>query len=209
MLPGFRRYSFIRRSALPCAASARTRCACRRSAPPSRAHPAQGVHHRRDLAGVAGALLARLPRPFRWKCSLRALGRRAGDLILGGAGRLYGGAARRHRSTWWRATSSPASTLQYWYFWIGLLLVAVVMSCPTASSGVSQDSFHQKTEQGLRLAGGGRRTSTSSCRGRALRAHRPQWRGKDTLINLLTGMLRAPAIALDAADITSLRPMPA
>ena len=87
------------------------------------------------LAGVAGAVLAQTTETV----SLEVLSfQRSADvlviLILGGTGRLYGGMigaviymlARDHLS---------GLNPQYWYFWIGLLLIAVVMLLPNGILG--------------------------------------------------------------------------
>ena len=87
------------------------------------------------MAGIAGAVLAQTTETV----SLEVLSfQRSADvlviLILGGAGRLYGGIvgaiiymlARDHLS---------GLNPQYWYFWIGLLLIAVVMLLPNGILG--------------------------------------------------------------------------
>ena len=102
---------------------------------PSRAHLRKIYTISAVIAGIAGALLAQTTETV----SLESLGfQRSADvlviLILGGAGRLYGGLSARS-SSWWRATSSPASRRSIWYFWIGLLLIAVVMFLPNGILG--------------------------------------------------------------------------
>ena len=87
------------------------------------------------MAGIAGAVLAQTTETV----SLEVLSfQRSADvlvmLILGGAGRLYGGIigaiiymlARDHLS---------GLNPQYWYFWIGLLLIFVVMFLPNGILG--------------------------------------------------------------------------
>ncbi len=87
------------------------------------------------MAGVAGAVLAQTTETV----SLEVLSfQRSADvlviLILGGTGRLYGGIigaviymlARDHLS---------GLNPQYWYFWIGLLLIAVVTFLPNGILG--------------------------------------------------------------------------
>ena len=87
------------------------------------------------MAGIAGAVLAQTTETV----SLEVLSfQRSADvlviLILGGAGRLYGGMigaiiymlARDHLS---------GLNPQYWYFWIGLLLIAVVNFLPNGIMG--------------------------------------------------------------------------
>ena len=86
----------IRRSACRCAASARTRSACARSAPRAAAHIRKIYTIAAVMAGVAGALLTQTTETV----SLEALSfQRSADvlviLILGGTGRLYGGIDRR------------------------------------------------------------------------------------------------------------------
>jgi branched-chain amino acid transport system permease protein len=55
-------------------------------------------------------------------------------LILGGAGRLYGGIVGAIIYMVARDQFSGVNP-QYWYFWIGLLLVAVVMFLPNGILG--------------------------------------------------------------------------
>ena len=55
-------------------------------------------------------------------------------LILGGAGRLYGGIIGAVIYMVARDQFSGVNP-QYWYFWIGLLLVAVVMFLPNGILG--------------------------------------------------------------------------
>jgi branched-chain amino acid transport system permease protein len=55
-------------------------------------------------------------------------------LILGGAGRLYGGIIGAIIYMVARDQFSGVNP-QYWYFWIGLLLVAVVMFLPNGILG--------------------------------------------------------------------------
>jgi branched-chain amino acid transport system permease protein len=87
------------------------------------------------IAGLAGALLAQTTETV----SLEALGfQRSADvlvmLILGGAGRLYGGLIG---AVVYMVARDQFSGLnpQFWYFWIGLLLIAVVMFLPTGILG--------------------------------------------------------------------------
>lgn len=87
------------------------------------------------IAGLAGGLLAQTTQTV----SLESLGfERSADvvvmLIIGGTGRLYGGligaiiyAVARDRFS--------GLTPEYWYFWIGLLLIAVVMLLPDGILG--------------------------------------------------------------------------
>jgi branched-chain amino acid transport system permease protein len=87
------------------------------------------------LAGVAGGLLAQTTLTV----SLEVLSfQRSADvlvmLILGGAGRLYGGLLGAGVYLVARDRFSGLNP-QYWYFWIGLLLVAVVMLLPSGVLG--------------------------------------------------------------------------
>lgn len=87
------------------------------------------------IAGIAGALLAQTTETV----SLEVLGfQRSADvlviLILGGTGRLYGGLIG---SAIYMVARDQFSGLnpQYWYFWIGLLLIGVVMLLPNGILG--------------------------------------------------------------------------
>ncbi len=87
------------------------------------------------IAGIAGALLTETTQTV----SLEALGfQRSADvvvmLIIGGTGRLYGGLIG---AIVYMVAHDRFSgvTPQYWYFWIGLLLVAVVMLLPDGILG--------------------------------------------------------------------------
>jgi branched-chain amino acid transport system permease protein len=87
------------------------------------------------IAGVAGALLAQTTETV----SLETLSfQRSADvlviLILGGAGRLYGGIVGAIIYMVARDQFSGINP-QYWYFWIGALLVAVVMFLPNGVLG--------------------------------------------------------------------------
>jgi len=87
------------------------------------------------VAGLAGALLAQTTETV----SLEALGfQRSADvlvmLILGGTGRLYGGLIGAAVYMIARDQFSGLNP-QYWYFWIGLLLIAVVTLLPNGILG--------------------------------------------------------------------------
>src|SRR3954471_13139288 len=102
---------------------------------PSRAHLRKVYTIAAALAGTAGALLTHTTSTV----SLETLsfGRSADVLvilILGGAGRLYGGIIGAIIYMVARDQFSGANP-QYWYFWIGLLLVAVVMFLPNGILG--------------------------------------------------------------------------
>ncbi len=102
---------------------------------PSRAHLRKAYTIAAVLAGIAGALLTHTTSTV----SLEVLSfRRSADvlviLILGGAGRLYGGIIGAIIYMVARDQFSGANP-QYWYFWIGLLLVVVVMFLPNGILG--------------------------------------------------------------------------
>jgi branched-chain amino acid transport system permease protein len=87
------------------------------------------------IAGIAGALLAQTTETV----SLETLGfQRSADvvimLILGGTGRLYGGIVGAIIFMLARDQLADMNP-QYWYFWIGLLLIAVVMFLPNGILG--------------------------------------------------------------------------
>lgn len=110
---------------------------------PSRAHLRKVYTIAAVIAGVAGALLAQTTETV----SLEALsfGHSADVLvilILGGAGRLYGGIVGAIIYMVARDQFSGINP-QYWYFWIGLLLVAVVMFLPNGILG-GLSALHKK-----------------------------------------------------------------
>jgi branched-chain amino acid transport system permease protein len=87
------------------------------------------------MAGIAGALLAQTTATV----ALDALGfQRSADVlvmvVLGGAGRLYGGLVGTIVFMIAHDRFSGIAP-QYWYFWIGLLLVLVVMFLPNGVLG--------------------------------------------------------------------------
>jgi branched-chain amino acid transport system permease protein len=87
------------------------------------------------IAGVAGAILTQTTETV----SLEALGfQRSADvlvmLIVGGTGRLYGGLIGAAVYMVARDQFSGLNP-QYWYFWIGLLLIAIVMFLPDGILG--------------------------------------------------------------------------
>ncbi len=87
------------------------------------------------LAGLAGALLTQTNQFV----GLDSVGfERSADilimLILGGGGRLYGGLVGALVFLVGRDVFSEANP-QYWYFWLGLLLVAIVLFMPTGILG--------------------------------------------------------------------------
>jgi branched-chain amino acid transport system permease protein len=87
------------------------------------------------IAGLAGAALTQTTSTV--SLEVLSFGRSADVLvilILGGAGRLYGGIVGAIVYMVARDQFSGVN-LQYWYFWIGLLLVAVVMFLPNGILG--------------------------------------------------------------------------
>jgi branched-chain amino acid transport system permease protein len=101
---------------------------------PSRSHIRKVYTISAIMAGIAGATTQTV--------SLDTLSfDRSADvlvmLILGGAGRLYGGIVG---SIFYMVARDQFSGInpQYWYFWIGLLLVAVVMFLPNGILGSLQ-----------------------------------------------------------------------
>jgi branched-chain amino acid transport system permease protein len=102
---------------------------------PSRAHIRAIYTIAAALAGIAGALLAQTTETV----SLDSLGfERSAEvvvmLVLGGTGRLYGGLVGAIVYMIARDQFSGIVP-QYWYFWIGILLVAVVMFLPNGILG--------------------------------------------------------------------------
>jgi branched-chain amino acid transport system permease protein len=102
---------------------------------PSRAHLRKIYTIAAVMAGIAGALLAQTTSTV----SLEVLSfQRSADvlviLILGGSGRLYGGILGAIIYMVARDQFSGINP-QYWYFWIGLLLIAVVMFLPNGILG--------------------------------------------------------------------------
>ena len=102
---------------------------------PSLAHLRKAYTIAAVMAGIAGAVLTHTTSTV----SLETLsfGRSADVLvilILGGAGRLYGGIIGAIIYMVARDQFSGVNP-QYWYFWIGLLLVAVVMFLPNGILG--------------------------------------------------------------------------
>ena len=102
---------------------------------PTLAHLRKAYTMAAVMAGVAGAVLTHTTSTV----SLETLsfGRSADVLvilILGGAGRLYGGIIGAIIYMVARDQFSGINP-QYWYFWIGLLLVAVVMFLPNGILG--------------------------------------------------------------------------
>jgi branched-chain amino acid transport system permease protein len=102
---------------------------------PSRSHIRTIYTIAAAIAGIAGALLTETTETV----SLDSLDlSRSADvlvmLVLGGAGRLYGGLVGAVIYMVARDQFSGIAP-QYWYFWIGLLLVAVVVLLPNGIIG--------------------------------------------------------------------------
>jgi branched-chain amino acid transport system permease protein len=102
---------------------------------PNRAHIRKVYTMAAAIAGIAGALLTQTTSTV----SLGVLDfQRSADvlvmLVLGGAGMLYGGLIGAIIFMVARDQFSGINP-QYWYFWIGLLLVAVVMILPNGVLG--------------------------------------------------------------------------
>ncbi len=101
----------------------------------SRAHIRKVYTIAAAIAGVAGAMIAQTTSTV----SLEALSfERSADvlvmLVLGGAGRLYGGLVGSMVFLIARDQFSGIAP-QYWYFWIGVLLVIVVILLPNGILG--------------------------------------------------------------------------
>ena len=102
---------------------------------PSRAHLRKAYTIAAVIAGIAGALLTNTTSTV--SLEVLSFGRSADVLvilILGGAGRLYGGIIGAIIYMVARDQFSGINP-QYWYFWIGLLLVLVVMFLPNGILG--------------------------------------------------------------------------
>jgi len=102
---------------------------------PSRAHLRKAYTISAVMAGIAGALLTHTTSTV--SLEVLSFGRSADVLvilILGGAGRLYGGLVGAVIYMVARDQFSGINP-QYWYFWIGLLLVMVVMFLPNGILG--------------------------------------------------------------------------
>ena len=102
---------------------------------PSRTHIRTVYTISAAMAGIAGALIAQTTQTV----ALDSLGfERSADVlvmvVLGGAGRLYGGLVG---AIVYMIAHDQFSGIapQYWYFWIGLLLMVVVMFLPNGILG--------------------------------------------------------------------------
>jgi branched-chain amino acid transport system permease protein len=101
----------------------------------SRAHIRIAYTLAAAVAGIAGAMLAQTTQTV----ALESISfQRSADvlvmLVLGGAGRLYGGIIGTIVFMVARDQFSGIAP-QYWYFWIGLLLISVVMFLPNGILG--------------------------------------------------------------------------
>ena len=112
---------------------------------PSLAHLRKAYTIAAVMAGAAGAVLTHTTSTV--SLDVLSFGRSADVLvilILGGAGRLYGGIVGAIIYMVARDQFSGVNP-QYWYFWIGLLLVAVVMFLPNGILG-GLSALHKKSE---------------------------------------------------------------
>jgi branched-chain amino acid transport system permease protein len=112
---------------------------------PSRAHLRKVYTIAAVVAGIAGAVLTHTTSTV--SLEVLSFGRSADVLvilILGGAGRLYGGIIGAIIYMVARDQFSGINP-QYWYFWIGLLLVAVVMFLPNGVLGGLARFFQRRT----------------------------------------------------------------
>ena len=102
---------------------------------PSRAHIRKAYTMAAVIAGVAGALLAQTTETVALEVlSFQRSAELLVMLVLGGAGRLYGGLIGTAIFMVARDRFSGINP-QYWYFWIGLLLVVVVLLLPSGILG--------------------------------------------------------------------------
>ena len=151
------------------------------------AHP-QDLHHRRRRGRCCRWLLAQTTETV----SLDTLSfQRSADvlviLILGGAGRLYGGIVGAIIYMVARDQFSGINP-QYWYFWIGALLVAVVIFLPNGilgglraaccrRGGAGRErtgALHARSGQELRLAYRRQGHRARTCRRRTSRSDRTE-----------------------------------
>lgn len=112
---------------------------------PGRAHLRKIYTISAVIAGVAGAVLAQTTETV--SLEVLSFGRSADVLvilILGGAGRLYGGILGAIIYMVARDQFSGI-TPAYWYFWIGLLLVLVVTFLPNGILGGLARFFQRRT----------------------------------------------------------------
>src|SRR5262249_50181382 len=140
-------------------------------------------------------------------------------LILGGAGRLYGGLVGAIIYMVARDQFSGINP-QYWYFWIGTLLVAVVIFLPNGILGGAARPLRMEpsvsssalSTRGLDKSFGSLVVASDIALdlppGERYALIGPNGAGKTTLINLITGMLKPDKgqIFLGENEITTLRP---
>jgi branched-chain amino acid transport system permease protein len=130
------------------------------------------------MAGIAGALLTQTTSTV--SLEVLSFGRSADVLvmlILGGAGRLYGGILGAVLYLVARDQLADMNP-QYWYFWIGLLLVAVVMFLPNGILG-GASALSQNSRKDVRLSAGGGRGHARGAARRTPRPDRSKRRGQD------------------------------
>jgi branched-chain amino acid transport system permease protein len=102
---------------------------------PSRAHIRKVYTIAAVIAGIAGALLAQTTETVALEVlSFQRSAELLVMLVLGGAGQLYGGLVGAAIFMVARDQFSGINP-QYWYFWIGVLLVTVVMVLPNGILG--------------------------------------------------------------------------
>src|SRR4029077_2304948 len=116
----------------------------------SRAHIRKAYTIAAAIAGLAGAVLAQTTE----NVSLESISfQRSADvlvmLVLGGAGRLYGGLVGAMIFMVARDQFSGIAP-QFWYFWIGVLLVTVVMVLPNGILGGLSHFYARWTRKGAR-----------------------------------------------------------
>ena len=192
----------------------------------SRAHIRKAYTIAAAIAGLAGAVLAQTTE----NVSLESISfQRSADvlvmLVLGGAGRLYGGLIGAIIFMVARDQFSGIAP-QYWYFWIGVLLVTVVMLLPNGILGGLSHIYARwrartmtrrnarslwPTPRAVESFGSlavARDIAIDLPVGARYALIGPNGAGKTTLINLMTGMLapNAGQILLGGDDITALGP---
>jgi branched-chain amino acid transport system permease protein len=107
----------------------------------SRAHIRMAYTIAATIAGIAGALLTQTTQTAALESI--SFGRSADVLVmlvLGGAGRLYGGLVGAAIFMVARDQFSGIAP-QFWYFWIGILLISVVMFLPNGILGGLSDLY--------------------------------------------------------------------